>query len=100
MNEKEFKNQLATGIKNISLAASSDFTPIEKEKLISMVNFLYKQILIAKFPIEIHPYNEAFKSILNGEIQFYKLNVINLMSAFRIKLGNRVSNVAIVNFRH
>ena len=85
MTEKEFKTQLASGIKELSEALSSEMEPIKSEILVKMVNSVYSQILYAKFPIEIEPYNKAFKSILNGEIQFYKLNVINLMSAFRIK---------------
>ena len=85
MTEKEFKTQLATGIKELSEALSSEMEPIKPEILVKMVNAVYAQILYAKFPIEIESYNKAFKSILNGEIQFYKLNVINLMSAFRVK---------------
>ena len=100
MTEKEFKIGLATGIKELSECMSSEMEPIKPEILVKMTNAVYFQMINAKFPIEIQPYKEAFKSILNGEIQFYKLNVINLMSAFRVKLGNKVSNVAIVNFRH
>jgi hypothetical protein len=88
MNEKEFKNQIAEGIKNISLALSSDFTAIEQKQLILMVNFIYDQIITSKLTTDIEPYQKAFKAILSGKTVMYKLNVINLMTVFRAEISS------------
>lgn len=86
MNEKEFKSELADGIKNVSLALSSDFTAIDQAQLILMVNFIYDQIITSKLTTDIEPYKKAFKAILSGRTVIYKLNVINLMTVFRSEI--------------
>ena len=88
MTEKEFKSYMADGIKNISLALSSDFTAIDQNQLILMVNFIYDQIITSKLTTDIEPYQKAFKAILSGKTTMYKLNVINLMTAFRAEIAS------------
>jgi len=83
MESKEFKKLLANGIKEISEGLSSDMVPIDQKILISLTNLVYKRLVESDRIIsDFTPYRETINKILTGNIPFYKLNAINLLSAF------------------
>lgn len=86
MEKKEFKSKLAEGIKELSEAMSSENEPISSDVLVKMTDSIYGLIIESKFDLNIELYLKAIKKILMGEIQFYKLNVINLMFVFRSEI--------------
>lgn len=84
--EEKLKEVLLFGINEISEALNPQFQAINGQVLVKMVNCIWKNIQIAKFPIDCEPYQKAFKNIMIGKHQIYSLNVIALMVIFRIEV--------------
>ena len=83
MTEKEFKKELADGIKEISLGLSSNMEPMEKSVLFSMTNLVYNRLVQSNCNVsDFETYKKTIDKILTGNMPFYKLNAINLLFAF------------------
>jgi hypothetical protein len=86
---KEFKIKMAEWIYDLSICFSPEAKEMPKEQIKTMVEMIMRIIQANKMTLDLKPYGDTIRLIASGEIEIYKLNIINLMKAFTKQIGER-----------